>query len=226
MRIYIKDKPLRIKKPEDIGDPKAYDVTIDTDHLLINEKRLKGEVLILNASQGIIKSILFILHHHKLKNLGSVTLVSANYDEVVDLIKSKFKIIKAAGGVVAKKNKTLMIHRFGMWDLPKGKIEKKESSKEGAKREVEEECSVEVTVGKKICTTWHTYVQGGQDILKKTYWYEMGCLDDRKMAPQREEGIDEVKWMTEKEVEIALYNSYRSIRHVYKKYKEKMGVGC
>ena len=219
MRIYIKDKPLRIKRPEKIGDQKSYDVVIDTDHLLINEKRLKGNVLILNASPGIIKSILFILHHNKLKNLESVTLVSANYDETVGLIKSKFKVIEAAGGIVARKNKILMIHRFGKWDFPKGKIEKKESPKEGAKREVEEECSIKVEVEKKICTTWHTYVKGGRDILKKTSWYEMGCLDDSKMAPQKEEGIDEVKWMTGNEVEIALYNSYRSIRHVYKKFQ-------
>lgn len=221
MRIYIKDNPLRIKRQGEEGDREDYDAVLDTDDILINEKKFKGKVLILNATQGIIKSILFILHHRKLKDLDSVTLISPHYEESVALIKSKFKIIKAAGGVVTKEEKVLMIHRLGKWDFPKGKLENDETTAEGAKREVEEECNIEVQVGAKICNTWHTYVQGGKDILKKTSWYFMDCLDDTEMKPQVAEDIDEVKWMTTMEIDVALYNAYRSISHVYRKYKKK-----
>ncbi len=205
-----------------MGDLKDYDEVIEEDDLLINERFFRGKLLITNVNRSTIKSILFILHNHhkKLKSLESVTVVTDQYDEAVEYIKSKFKIIKAAGGVVAEGNKVLMIHRLGMWDFPKGKIENKESIAEGAKREVEEECNVSVEVEDKICTTWHTYTKGSQSILKKTTWYQMSCTDDSKMKPQVEEGIDEVKWMNEKEINVALYNAYHSIQHVYKKFKK------
>jgi len=218
MRVYIKDKPLRIKKSEDVKNLDQFDLVLDTDVVLINDKKFRGNILILNASHGMIKSILFILHHKKPKALDSVTLTTNDYLGTVEFIKSKFKIIEAGGGVVQKNDKSLMIYRLGKWDLPKGKIEKRETTIDGAKREVEEECSVAVTVKSKICVTWHTYVQKDNDILKKTTWYLMECEDDSKMKPQLEEGIDEVKWMNKKEIDIALYNSYRSIQHVYKKY--------
>ena len=220
MRIYIKDKPLRLKRPESIKDQSIYDLVLDTDDVLINEKKLRGNVLILKATHGIIKSILFILHHKKLKELESITLVTDEYDQAVEVIKSKFKIIRAGGGIAYNHERVLMIYRFEKWDLPKGKIEKGESTIEGARREVEEECNIKVKVKDKICTTWHTYVKGDKDILKKTTWYLMDCLDDSKMKPQLDEGIKEVKWMNKKEVDIALYNSYRSVQHVYKKFQE------
>jgi hypothetical protein len=123
MRIYIKDIPLRIKQPDAVGDLNNYDAVVETDDFLINEKVLKGNVLILNANRGMIKAILFILHNQgkKLKTLSSVTISTDYYDDAVEYIKSKFKIIKAGGGVVYKDGKVLMIHRLGMWDLPKGK---------------------------------------------------------------------------------------------------------
>ena len=222
MRIYIKDTPLRIKRQNEVGDREAYDVVIDTDDLLIRESKLRGKVLILNATQAMVKSILFILHNKKLKALDTITLISPDYDASVALIKSTFKVIRAAGGVVHHEGKVLMIFRLGKWDFPKGKIEKRESASIGARREVEEECHIKVSVGKKICNTWHTYSQRGQNILKKTIWYEMSCLDDSEMRPQVEEGIELVKWMNKKEMEVALINAYRSIRHVNRKFRKKV----
>ena len=202
-----------------MGKESDYDEIIHEDDLLINERLFRGKLLITNANRSTIKSILFILHNKKLKSLDSVTVVTDSYEEAVEYIKSKFRIIKAAGGVVADDNRVLMIHRLGMWDFPKGKIEGKESFSEGAKREVEEECNIEVEVEDKVCVTWHTYTKGSQSILKKTTWYQMRCLDDSNMRPQTEEGIDEVKWMNSNELNVALYNAYQSIQHVYKKFK-------
>ena len=203
-----------------MGKESHYDIVIHEDDLLINERLFKGKLLITNVNRGTIKTILFILHNKKLKALDSVTVVTDHYDEAVAYIKSKFKIIKAAGGVVAEGSKVLMIYRLGMWDFPKGKIENMEKVTEGAKREVEEECNINVQVQDKICVTWHTYTKGSESILKKTTWYRMACVDDSNMKPQTEEGIDEVKWMNLKELNVALYNAYQSIQHVYKKFKK------
>ena len=224
MRIYIKDIPLRIKKAQDVSRHSEYDVVVETDDFLINERLFKGKVLILNANRGMIKAILFILHNQgkKLKSLESVTVSTEMYEDAIDYIKGKFKIIKAAGGVVYKEGKVLMIYRLGKWDLPKGKIEAGESIANGALREVEEECNVKVALRDKVCTTWHTYTKGQQSILKKTVWYHMDCLDDTKMKPQVDEGIDEVKWMNRKEIDVAMYNAFRSITHVIKKFKKKI----
>lgn len=220
MRIYIKDKPLRIKQPEKVSDTAQFDYIFEDDDLLINERKFQGKLLIRNAHQSTIKSILFILHNKKLKNLESITVEADNYEETVDYIKSKFKIIKAGGGVVVGEKGVLMIHRLGKWDLPKGKIEKGESFIEGAKREVQEECNIKVKVKDKICTTWHTYTKGDKSILKKTSWYLMECLEDSKMKPQLEEDIDEVRWMNERELDVAMYNTYKSITHVYQKFNK------
>ena len=65
-------------------------------------------------------------------------------------IKTKFKVIRAAGGVVDKEGKTLLIHRNGLWDLPKGKMERNEDIRSCALREVEEETGVKVAVQKKF----------------------------------------------------------------------------
>ena len=223
MRIYIKDTPLRIKRVEQVGDRDEFDVIIDTDDLLIRENKLKGKVLILNATQAIVKSILFILHNKKLKDLDIITLISPNYEDSVDLIKNSFKIIRAAGGVVYRDDQVLMIHRLGKWDFPKGKLEDEdETTAMGAQREVEEECNIKIAeVGVKVCNTWHTYVQGGRSILKKTSWYAMTCADDSEMKPQTEEGISLVKWMNKMELDVALYSAYRSIQHVHKKFLKR-----
>ena len=70
--------------------------------------------------------ILFI-EAWKLKKIGKHSL-------------KKFKVIKAAGGVVQNsQNKYLLIFRRGKWDLPKGKIDKGETIKNAATREVMEE---------------------------------------------------------------------------------------
>lgn len=224
MRIYIKDIPLRIKKTEEVSRFKKYDYVLEEEDFLINERKLKKNLLILSASSSTIKSILFILHNKKLKNLDSVTIVPQDYETSVAYIKSKFKIIKAGGGVVFRDGKILFIHRMGMWDLPKGKIEKGEAFKEGALREVEEECNVRVEIVDKVCTTWHTYTKGEKSILKKTVWYHMNCLDDSDKKPQIDEGIDEVRWMNENETNVALYNSYKSITHVLTKFKKKVAL--
>jgi hypothetical protein len=55
-------------------------------------------------------------------------------------------------------------------------------------------------------------------MLKKTKWYNMDLVDDSHMKPSLEEDIEELRWMTEKEVYHALENSYKSIQFVFEEY--------
>jgi hypothetical protein len=61
-------------------------------------------------------------------------------------------------------------------------------------------------------------------MLKKTKWYVMDLVDDRKMKPSLEENIEELKWMSKAQVAKALDNSYNSIRFVFEEYYEKFNT--
>ena len=66
----------------------------------------------------------------------------------------------------------LMIFRNGKWDLPKGRIEKKELSFDAAVREVNEETGVaDLIIIKPLPITYHIFARKGKHRLKKTYWF-------------------------------------------------------
>lgn len=129
---------------------------------------------------------------------------------------SFYKLIEAAGGLVSNADGDwLFIHRNGMWDLPKGKLETDESIEECAVREVAEECGIELpTIIKPLTPTFHTYELKGQRILKKTYWYLMKSEDRSDLVPQTEEGISEVKWVTTDVAKKLAGQSFGSIQQV------------
>jgi len=53
---------------------------------------------------------------------------------------------------------------------------------------------------------------GEELVLKQTYWYEMKTEFNGKLIPQTEEGIEEVKWMSDDEINTdVLANTYASI---------------
>src|SRR5690606_7146742 len=145
--------------------------------------------------------------------------------KLIEHLKDQFKIIKAAGGLVIKDGKILMIYRLGMWDLPKGKLNKGEEEQLGALREVEEECNIKVAITGELPNTWHSYAYKGKKILKKASRYTVQCLDDSLMKPQAEEYIEEVRFMTPDEVLEVLPESYASIQFVIREFlkAEKKG---
>ena len=130
-----------------------------------------------------------------------------------------FKIEKAAGGLVKNQQKeTLFIYRFEKWDLPKGKIEKGESKKEAAIREVEEECGMTgLKIQKKLQKTYHIFQRKGREVLKITYWYSMETDYDGTLSPQIEEGITDAVFKSDTEVYEALKNTYRNIKLLFEK---------
>ena len=110
----------------------------------------------------------------------------------------------------------LLIHRKGLWDIPKGKVEKNEQIACAARREVQEEVGLEdPIITHFICTTNHEYEQKNKKYHKTTYWY--GMIDAKeyraineinkekktkpidsiksRFIPQVEEGITDVRWV-------------------------------
>jgi 8-oxo-dGTP pyrophosphatase MutT (NUDIX family) len=221
MTIFISDLPVHIVsslKKARITDETHFDAIIDNRLTLLKAEHLNGHILLLNVVPVTLNKVFTLLHESNLSNLQSITLIIADKTKVKEQLKSFYKIVKAAGGIVEKGNKILMIHRLEKWDLPKGKLDDGEKSKHAAVREVEEETGVEASLKERICTTYHTYTQNGRYILKCTKWYLMKCENDHKLAPQTEEDITQLAWMKEEEVRNALKNSYSSIRYVIDKY--------
>ena len=131
------------------------------------------------------------------------------------------KVIEAAGGIVVNSDQELLvIERLGVWDLPKGKLEKEETPQEGALREVEEECGISnLSVKHQLPDTFHTYELKGKRVLKRTYWFLMGYAGNEKLVPQTEENITDVRFMAEKEVsERAVKNTYASLIPLFNAY--------
>jgi len=135
-----------------------------------------------------------------------------------ELVK-QYKVIEAAGGVVANaKGEVLVMNRRNKWDLPKGKLEKGESSKTGALREVEEECGLDLLrITKPLGTTYHTYTLDNEPILKRTYWYAMLFEGNKEPVPQFEEDITEVRWFNPFDLRIITQNTFPLVIDILKK---------
>ncbi|HTF81270.1 MAG TPA: NUDIX domain-containing protein [Cytophagales bacterium] len=218
MLFFINDTPLRITKKFDKYTSQSFDITI-IDQQVFNEHALRGKILLKSPTTKQVLGLLNFLqriNNHAIKEVVVLTNDKKSHEE---LVKGAFKRIDAAGGLVLKGDKYLMIYRLGLWDLPKGKLDPGESMKQCALREVEEECCIKAELLYKIVDTWHSYTtKGGTDMLKRTSWYLMDLLDDSQMKPQIEEHIEDIQWMSKLGVQEALKKSYKSIAHVFEKY--------
>jgi 8-oxo-dGTP pyrophosphatase MutT (NUDIX family) len=224
MIIFINDIPVRILKADEQPDVGKINVVIDAAESPLTQAQLFHHVWIKNVEDEHLNVLLHFLDSKVPTSLFSLYLSVKNYDDIKEFLREKFKVIKAAGGLVRKKDKFLMIYRMKKWDLPKGKREKGEKNGKAAVREVEEECNVSVRLGGKICTTWHTYTMNKRAMIKKTRWYVMDVIDDSKMRPAFSEDIEETRWMNRKEVYHALEHSYKSISYVFEQYYEMMEI--
>ncbi len=217
MIVFIDDRPIRLvsaKKADRLDDLTHYDQIVDTRLEILKEDVLKGHLLLLNATPTMIEKVVYLVQNANVSDLLSVTLICSNKELCEERFTSLFKVVKAAGGVVFKGDQMLLMFRRKVWDLPKGKLDDGESSRQGAAREVQEETGVRVCIEEKICTTWHTYSMNGNRILKRTKWYKMSLLDESRMAPQEDEDIEKLAWLDRKQTQIALTNSFSSIRYV------------
>ncbi len=218
MNLFVNDIPVKLRKNDTSSGEGNFNHIIDAKKETITKSKLIHHVWIKNATIDDIQELLVLLNSKVPTNLFSLQITSDLYGQIRKYIMGQFKLVKAAGGLIRKKDKFLMIYRMKKWDLPKGKKESGERSKQTAVREVEEECNVSVKLGDKICTTWHTYTMNKKSMIKRTKWYVMNITDDSKMKPCLEEDIEDLKWMTQKEVYHALENSYKSIQFVFEEY--------
>ncbi len=221
MIIFINDRPIRVintQKSQSISTTNM-DVLMDAQLDVLEEKKILGHVMIVNVVFSTIDRLFAIIKSSDLLDMQSIVLVCEDKKMIKDYIKSKFKLIKAAGGVIKNDNdQILLMYRLKKWDLPKGKLDKNETSEVAALREVEEECGVKAKIIDKLCTTYHTYTYKNEYILKQTKWYAMHLIDDSKMQPQIEEDIEKLEWMNQETLRFAMTKTYSSIRYVLKKY--------
>jgi 8-oxo-dGTP pyrophosphatase MutT (NUDIX family) len=104
--------------------------------------------------------------------------------------------VAAAGGYVAcslpNDVAVLLIHRRGVWDLPKGHRDPGEDLETCALREVREEVGIAALQSvQSLGTTQHGYPDGDRYAVKTTHWYLMRT-PERSFRPERHEGIRRV----------------------------------
>jgi len=138
--------------------------------------------------------------------------------------RSQFVEIPAAGGLVKNLDGSLLfIKRLNVWDLPKGKIEKKETPEWAAIREVGEECGLsDLKIIRQLDSTFHIYrspflPSAKNLVLKETKWFLMTYSGNETPVPQVEEDIIEVEWFTPEELENVYSNTYLSLCDFLKK---------
>jgi 8-oxo-(d)GTP phosphatase len=128
MIIFINDIPVRIYKQDEQPDPGRVNYVIDAEKESITQAKLINHVLIRNVSEADFDLILGFLNSKVPTNVLSIFIAANNYEVIKSYLRSKFKIVKAAGGLIRKKDKFLMIYRLKKWDLPKGKKKKKKNT--------------------------------------------------------------------------------------------------
>jgi 8-oxo-dGTP diphosphatase len=98
--------------------------------------------------------------------------------------------VRAAGGVVLRDGKILLVHRpaYDDWTLPKGKLEPGESWHDAARREVQEETGLVCEPGEELGRSFYTDALGRA---KEVRYFRME--PDEEPEPRNE--VDEVRWV-------------------------------
>jgi 8-oxo-dGTP pyrophosphatase MutT (NUDIX family) len=92
---------------------------------------------------------------------------------------------RAAGGIVLRDRRVLVVHRprYDDWSLPKGKLKLGESWHAAALREVEEETGLRCRLGELAGSTRYG--------LKEVRYFLMTCEGE----PRAQNEVDEVRWV-------------------------------
>src|SRR3954452_17158088 len=98
--------------------------------------------------------------------------------------------LRAAGGVVVRGGRILLVHRtkYDDWAFPKGKLEDGESWEDAALREVEEDTGLRCALGAYVGATHYELSEG----TKEVRYFLMSAIGDA--TPQSE--IDDVRWVS------------------------------
>ena len=100
-------------------------------------------------------------------------------------------VVRAAGGVVWRDGRVLLVHRprYDDWTFPKGKADEGETDEECALREVEEETGLRCELGPELASTRYADARGRP---KRVRWWRMQPVDDPGFTPNDE--VDELRW--------------------------------
>jgi len=201
LKIYFDDKPLFLCNDVDASlQPYVH----HDDAVFIDELNLHT-----------IKSM---IHEMQDPSVHAGVFFHKDLEELKTAFFKKFTIVKAGGGFVTNENnEVLMMFRRGKWDLPKGKLDKKETIEECAIRETGEETGVRnIELIAPLITTYHTYHEGTRSILKETTWFRMKISGEQKLIPQTTEQISKLEWVNKKDLEKYMKNSFPSVIDVLK----------
>lgn len=128
------------------------------------------------------------------------------------------KTVVAAGGLVQNDfGEILIMFRRGVWDMPKGKLDKGESIEQCAVREVEEETGLQnIELGNFIHKTYHQYWDKWtkKELEKETHWYAMHAKGAQTLVPQAEEDITEIVWVKPEDIVNYENNMHKNIVEV------------
>lgn len=205
--IYINERPIILCRTKELEEYQSL---------------FRGKTVLTSLYSGKVKSLLqHIDMMEKGQNNDAVIIHSDKYGRLKKDFKSLFAVVKASGGLVEnEKGEFLFIFRRGYWDLPKGKLDKREAITDAAIREVMEETGVNnVILGPRIVITKHMFRSGKSRAIKKSYWYHMNCLK-QKLVPQAEEDIKDAIWSTIEDFEKYRKPVYCSIKDVIRTFKE------
>ena len=99
--------------------------------------------------------------------------------------------VRAAGGVIVRDGKVLVVHRpkYDDWSPPKGKCDTGESDEACALREVEEETGLRCELGPELSTTHYRDHKGRP---KRVRWWLMRPVSG-DFSPTEE--VDELRWL-------------------------------
>jgi 8-oxo-dGTP pyrophosphatase MutT (NUDIX family) len=191
----------------------------------------KTEMVVDYQSAGTLSEAwMDFARHEKFRKLSIIDPEFSQQDTsaIFKTFSSFFKFVPAAGGLVKnEKGEFLFLHRLGYWDLPKGKINKKDSPGPGysdhemisartaAIREVKEETGLKtVVICREMPSTWHIYTAKEKWMLKKTFWFSMEADSCQSLTPQTSEGIFLVKWTSPEAIHCILSHTYASLREL------------
>lgn len=105
------------------------------------------------------------------------------------------RVVRAAGGVVVRDGRVLLVHRpkYDDWTFPKGKAEDGESDEACALREVREETGLECRLLDELPPTEYVDTKARR---KRVRWWHMLVVAG-EFAPTDE--VDEVRWLSPRE---------------------------
>ncbi len=167
--------------------------------------------ILLNPTTEQIKSALDTCFL-KMNNINNLIVLSNNPQRYFDDFLSKLKKIECGGTIASNQyNELLMIKKYNIWDLPKGKIDEQEDAKQTAIRELKEETGIKShEVIRQLNYSLHIYPLGDEWVLKKTYWFLLSAKK-RKPIPQTKENISEAMWMNVIKINEIRKNVYPSV---------------